>query len=514
MLHHRRTRAGRVGVLGLATLALAACGTTVAPGQAGLSGLVGPDGGAPLPATQVAQDPLAPGAPAPDATEAVPQGGRATAGPAAVAPGRTPRRTAGGGVGGVAAVAPGVTATTIDLGVVVLKDGEKFANGLGFSISFGDAEREYLAVIRDINARGGVHGRTLRPFVAYYDLGGAAIDAEALQASICAQFTQDRKVFAVLMPYNPLPSFVSCLAKARTLLLNGSAQSTDDTAMAAASGWLHQPSLPSYDGYARSLVGHLARIGFLRSRDQTPAKAGILVLDSPPLVRAAERSLKPAVVSAGLPVAVVTRISPSNSTSDINGAVLRFRADGITHVFFVQAAGGVPLYFMQGAEQQRYYPRYALSSFEVPGFFLQGQVPEAQLANSAGIGWAPFFDVKASELAPTPAEKRCFEAIRKGPQGDGGGEANAHRQSNLTATPVCDLVWTVAAGAQQAGRALTHDAWRAGLRALGTSVPSPVALRTDFSPGTASAVSGYRPLGWVGECRCFRYTGPLVKELR
>lgn len=406
---------------------------------------------------------------------------------------------------GVPGVSQGVSDTSISVGVVVLQNGDKFANGLGLSISFGDAEKEFKAVTDDINRRGGIAGRKLEPVVAYYDVGGAAVDGEGLQASICAQFTQDRKVFAVFMPYNPTESFIECLAKSKTLLLNGSAKSTDDVKMRDFAGWLYQPSLPSYSRYPGALVTELDAAGFFRG--SVPPKAGVLVLDSPDMVRAAETVMKPAVEAAGVPVAAVTRINPSSANSDISGAVLKFRSEGITHVFFVQAAGGIPLYFMQGAEQQGYFPKYAVSSFEVPGFFLQDNAPERQLQNASGIGWAPFFDVKAGELPPTPAERRCFDVIAKG------GERNAHRQSNLTATPVCDMVWAFARAAEKAGVALDFPRWRQGLRALGSAYASPVALRNDFTDGASDAVAGYRFVTWIRDCSCFRYTGPLKAGL-
>jgi hypothetical protein len=207
-------------------------------------------------------------------------------------------------------------------------------------------------------------------------------------------------------------------------------------------------------------------------------------------------------------VAEVTRISTSTSAnSDISGAVLKYRSEGITHVFFVQAAGGLPLYFMQGAEQQQYFPRYAVSTFEAPGYFLEGNVPADQLKNASGIGWAPFFDVKPAQLATRPAEKHCFEVISKA------GESNANRGSNLSATPVCDLVWVFAAAARAAGRDLDVSTWRRGLLSLSRDYASPVALSSDFSRGRPYANSGYRYLEFATECGCFRYSGALKSDL-
>jgi hypothetical protein len=396
--------------------------------------------------------------------------------------------------------AVGVTDKEILLGAVVLKNGEAFANGLGFSISFGDARKEFTAVADDINRRGGVAGRKLRLVFAEYDLSGAAIDPESLQAGICATFTQDHHVFAAFMPYNPLPSFLECMAKRKTLLLNGSALGQDDAGYQQLAGWHIAPSQVSYSRYSTTLVRELVAHGFFST--PRPVKAGILLIDEPLMVRAAERSMKPAIEAAGVAVPVVTRVSSGqSSTAEINNAVLQFKAAGITHVFFLQAAGGLPLYFMQGADSQQYFPRYALSSWEVPGFFLEGNAPATQLANAMGIGWEPFFDVKAAQFPSRPAEKRCFEIVRAG------GEVNTNRQSNLTVTPVCDMVWLFAAAAAKAGRSLDHAGWLAGLRAVG-GFDSPVALRADFSGGRPDGAAGYRWISYVSSCPCFRYAGP------
>jgi ABC-type branched-subunit amino acid transport system substrate-binding protein len=395
--------------------------------------------------------------------------------------------------------AVGVTDSTILVGAVVLKNGEAFANGLGFSISFGDAQTEFTAVVDDVNQRGGVAGRKLKLVFAYYDLGGAAVDPEGQQAALCSTFTQDNHVFAVFMPHNPLPSFLGCLAKRKTLVLNGSAQSDDDGGFQELAGWHIAPSMVSYSRYPRTLLTELKAHGFFGST-RAP-KAGILVIDTPHMVRAAEQRMKPAIQAAGVPVETIATVNPSSSNADINSAVLQFKTLGITHVFFVQAAGGLPLYFMQGADTQQYFPRYALSSFEVPGFFLQGQAPASQLKNSMGIGWEPFFDLKANQLPSRPAEKRCLDVVTEG------GEPNAHRQSNLTVTPVCDLVWVFAAAAAKAGRGLDHATWLAGLKALGGSYESPVALHADFSSGRPDGAVGYRWVSYVNDCACFRYSG-------
>jgi ABC-type branched-subunit amino acid transport system substrate-binding protein len=477
----------------LTAVAVAACGTTVPVAQrvTAASDPLAPDAQGQPPATTPVVG--GPRQPVPGTSQAPPSTD-ASAAPSAVA-------SAVQGLGRqVTSHAVGVTDTTILVGAVVLKNGEAFANGLGFSISFGDARTEFQAVVDDLNRSGGVAGRKLQLLFAYYDLGGAAVDPEGQQAALCSTFTQDNHVFAVFMPYNPLPSFLHCLASRKTLVLNGSAQSDDDGGFQELAGWHIAPSMVSYSRYPRTLVTELTAHRFFSSTPKP--KAAILVIDTPHLVRAAEQRMKPAIQAAGVPVETIARVNPSSSNADINSAVLQFKTLGVTHVFFVQAAGGLPLYFMQGADTQQYYPRYALSSFEVPGFFLQGQAPAAQLKNAMGIGWEPFFDLKANQLPSRPAEKRCLDVVTAG------GETNANRQSNLTVTPVCDLVWSFAAAAEKAGRALDHTSWLAGLKALGGGYDSPVALHADFSSGRPDGAVGYRWVSYVNDCSCFRYSGP------
>ena len=484
----------RHALLGLLVAGLvSACGTTV-----------------PLAQQASTADPLAAGGPAPVTS----------AGPGGVAPAVPGGTTTTTGYGGqsaptdaptaiatavqqlgeqVSTHAVGVTDRTILLGAVVLKNGEAFANGLGFSISFGDAKTEFTAVVDDINKHGGVAGRNLQLVFADYDLGGAAVDPEGQQAALCSSFTQDHHVFAVFMPYNPLPSFLACLAHRKTLVLNGSAQSDDDGGFQELAGWHLAPSMVSYSRYPHTLVSQLVAHRFFTN--VAAPKAGILVIDTPHMVRAAEQRMKPAIEAAGVHVEGIAKVNPSSSNADINSAVLQFKTLGVTHVFFVQAAGGLPLYFMQGADTQQYFPRYALSSFEVPGFFLQGQAPATQLVNAMGIGWEPFFDLKADQLPSRLAEKRCLDVVTAG------GEPNKNRQSNLTVTPVCDLVWVFAAAAAKAGRALDHTSWLAALKAVGSSYDSPVALHSDFSSGHPDGAVGYRWVSYVNTCSCFRYSG-------
>ena len=69
------------------------------------------------------------------------------------------------------------------------------------------------AVVDDINSRGGILGRKIDAKIRTLD---AQADGPTAYSQLCAGFTQDDKVFAVLAPWNPDPSFAPCLAKTGT----------------------------------------------------------------------------------------------------------------------------------------------------------------------------------------------------------------------------------------------------------------------------------------------------------
>jgi len=506
-----RRRISGVAVAVTAALGAGACGTTVSlpPSTAsagdGLSSVGSVASSAPLSGSSTASSGgLSAPAGVPGMTDSGGQAATTGSGvghPAGTTPGGS---IATGGAGassykaGIKGVSQGITDTTISIGVVALKNGEAFAHGLGFTISYGDTKVEFDSVINDLNTHGGIRGRKVVPVIGYEDLSQSDP-----QGSLCATFTQDNHVFAVLTPFNPEPSFASCVAKTHTLLINASDDAPNPNVDPAYPGWVYSPSLITYDRYPYSLVAALSQHHFFGPQ----AKAGVLAIDDPQWVDPAENSFKPLLERLGVQTEVV-RIGANTFSSDIPNAILKFRQEGINYVFFVQSGAGVPLYFMEDADQQGYFPHYAIGTYEAAGWFLEQYAPQRQLANAEGIGWEPFFDVKASAYPKTARERQCFAIEKKG------GEENKDRQANITSTEACDLVWAFADAARSAGSALTFDSWRAGYAALGTSYRSVLTFTTDFSSGRSDGSSSYRWVDWNTGCGCFRYAGPVTKDVR
>ena len=141
--------------------------------------------------------------------------------------------------------------------------------------------------------------------------------------------------------------------------------------------------------------------------------------------------------------------------------------------------------------------------YDDPGYLIERNVAEAQLRNVSGIGWAPLFDVDASTVPSNDLEKRCISVVAKG-----GGEQAQDRQSYLTLTLMCDLVWVFEAIADAAGKNLSTVSFRAAYTQVGKSYRSVTALSTDFSR-RIDGISGYRPFAYVSSCGCLNYTAPV-----
>jgi hypothetical protein len=228
-------------------------------------------------------------------------------------------------------------------------------------------------------------------------------------------------------------------------------------------------------------------------------KVAVFALDELPFTRVAEEVVMPALEARGYEVAAYERVITEAS---IQNAVLRFRQSGATHVLFVQASGVADLLFMRQAEAQKYRPTYLLTSYDVPGYLLEGNVAPEQIAGIQGIGWEPLADVAPAREPLFANETRCFKILTQG------GEPQSQRQDFLTSEFMCDLVWSFEAIVRAAGPELSTVSFQAGYHSIGTAYEPVTVYRTDFSR-RVDGVSAFRPMGYVDTCSCLQYLGPL-----
>jgi hypothetical protein len=196
-----------------------------------------------------------------------------------------------------------------------------------------------------------------------------------------------------------------------------------------------------------------------------------------------------------VPVMVGSKISDQSS---ISGAVLKFKAAGVTHVYLDYA--GQALQFMQNAESQRYRPRYAAWGFMSPGV-LQTQVPAVQLRGALGAGFRPGTDVAASSSPGdlSAAGPRCRAIFRTA-----GLTYERYSLAETIAFTYCDMFRLMAAAATEAAT-FTAVALRRAFDTVGSAFESATVFRNAFSSTRSDASGAVRDLGFVDSCQCFRY---------
>lgn len=521
---HRSPRTALAAVL--AAGALCACGSTVATTAGTAAGTVGP--GVVTGADGLTQVPAGAAAPV-SVAGAPPETGQLVSGPggavlgggdgsSGVAMGSTTGTTTGsvpsgtttGGTAAAPAPAaaagfrPGITAKTIRIGYIAVDQAgaSKASSSYGVpgAVKAGDPKAEINAIVKYVNANGGIAGRKIEPFIVIRDPSNSDPN---YGESICAKFTQDHKVFAVVT--NAHLDAAPCYAKRNTLLLNDGVMSNAEIAQANPHLWIPgQPSAES--GYAALMDSLVSQKWFDGAK-----KLGFVGKDNVGTLAPYKSVVRPRLEKLGFLDKDIERVliaddaDTSQFQAAVQSAVLKFKTEGVDHVFFMVAGGGAPLIFMNQAQSQGYFPRYAFSSYDTPGFVLQAGAPPTQLRGSLGAGWFLTADVDAAhgEPYPTgPAEEECYKAV----QADGDAPPAA-RAAGFTAAVACDGTFMLRDAALGLNDTISIGSWTNAAERLGTRFQASYSLPkgTRFSPGKRAGGAVYRNLAFIDTCNCFQY---------
>ncbi|HEV7680330.1 MAG TPA: hypothetical protein VGQ42_17350 [Candidatus Dormibacteraeota bacterium] len=481
-------------VLGFTTLAPA---RAFLPGQSAASGGSGPSGAA-------AQGPSAtPGGTAGSTGAAQPS---AAAGAGAAAAGG-----AGGAAAGAAAVGGqssgagsstaqlyrGVTATTVSIGVIDNTDSSQSlgASGLG-AAAIGDGRAQANAVIKDINAHGGIAGKTLVPQFHDVPTADLASNPSGAGQAACADLAQDHHVFAVVIPLSVSDATtVACFVQHDTPVIIDNTSGYDAAELNQFLGYMFVPAALNMTRAGRTLVAELGPVGYLA----TGGVYGVVAPDLPEYHRAVDQGLVQAMAARNL--SLKDRLFyPTDSTSQqaFQNAVLSFYSEGIDHVISLGKQSQIS-FFMLAAEKQQYRPRYALSSFDNPQL-LESIAPAAQLNNAVGIGWNPLIDTDTRHsIGPVNASaKRCSDAMAAS------GVSNSTGNAQASAFDMCDVFFLL-----QRALAGPQDLSSAGLlqavNALGSGYSAPDTFQVTLGPNKHDGADAVRDLAYDGSCGCFLY---------
>jgi ABC-type branched-subunit amino acid transport system substrate-binding protein len=492
-----------IAALGLG-LMTAACGTTVPLTSQQTSGGEGNQ--------QVVQPGQVPGAVDVPTASAAP--GTANAGTTGTAVTGTTGTTSGGPAAttGSTPVVPGdpvvdytkpATGSPVDVGIMYIKDlGAAAAQFGGSGQDTLDQTGIMKAAVAWMNAHGGLGGHKINLLLYGAEIAGSKSYDQSL-AEMCAMMTQDHHAVAsVIANITVTNNMAQCMQKAKGLYV------TDGGYFKAASDWAGlsytaSPSELSADVLGRTMAEHMIAKGAAKKGDTV----GLVVYDAPGF-HAAEKQFLAVAKANGIEV-VSYAVHYASSTPDlansiaaVQSAVLAMQSRGAKVVASL-SSGGIMGFFLQDADQQKYYPRYLLSSNDN----LVG-APTAeknnQLDGAMGVGTIPSLDTDLFAHPEAYASDPTFNTCRKiNTQLEGMNAANY-----LIAQRVCSALLLVQTAAKGYGGAdITGTALRDGLRSLGSRISAGTTYRTQFGPSKLWAPSHYRPMHYDGTKNVFVYDG-------
>ncbi|NPC97674.1 ABC transporter substrate-binding protein [Nocardioides sp. zg-DK7169] len=410
--------------------------------------------------------------------------------------------TGGGGLAVAAGPGPGVSDDSVKV-VFVAVDLDAIQKLTGFvTAPVGDQEAQIQALEDWVNDNGGLGGKKLDAVFRLYD---GQNDSPATEEQLCNQVTQDDKAFAVVLTGQFQSNARPCYAQRETLMLDATLYASDTAYYEELAPYLWSPSFPEYDSFIRAYVAATEKQGFFEGQKSV----GVVAADSPVNRRAVEEVGVPLLKEAGLDVQVGW-VDPTDMGTLYAGqeqAADTFRSKGVQRVMFF---GGSRLasIFASIAAGRQFTPRYSISSFDNPSFFINNPdlIPDGTMDGMIGIGFHPPQDV-SDELVPFPdpdnaAEVECFEVYKNA------GITFESRESARVALPYCDAARMLKIGADNASGDLNAQTWSDAMAANGEGVETAAGFGGALDRGRAGA-GGYRAMRFDDECQCFVYDGDV-----
>lgn len=404
----------------------------------------------------------------------------------------------------VPATGRGWDSTSVYLGVVTENDAQKAFGAFGGSVDPGDTTAQANAVADEINARGGILGRTVKLRFQDVQTVATATTPTSVGAQVCTHFAQDAPVIAVMSIVTVMdyPSFRTCLARAHIPLFSATVKTIDDVAARALAPYYYQTIGASWSTVAPVLVRRLQAEGWFSGWDVRlgqpgtgKAKVGILV-DGTDIGTRIGKLLTAEVKRAGYEALVYQYAQASDGQSK---SVQYFEGNNVTHVIVTDVELTA---FQNSAAGQNYKPRYGISTYNDPYNNLEagGLTPAGANNGALGIGWAPPMDVSgANDPGPTPGGPACLKVMSAHGQSFSG-----KRLAQAYAYSFCDAMHLIALGATS-GHGFSGQAIAAGIVASRSTFRAADAFGPALTQDQHFVAGVARDLSYVSSCSCFRY---------
>ena len=364
-------------------------------------------------------------------------------------------------------------------------------NVTGSQLDMGDPKAMAQAMVDWVNGHGGLAGHPLRP-VFYENCGTLSCDQSVEDQAICASFTQDHKVVAMVDSTTTSVALASCLARAGTPVLGGGVAFFDEQDLRTAQG-LYSPYLLPADVAFTQLVHRLVATHWFAPGD----KLGLLAVDTPTFRRTAALT-KREMAAAGH--AFADEAYWSANPNDVSGIVLRFKAAGVKRIVIVDTGSQVLLQFGPAMSAQGYYPKVSVTSADVLGTLALIASPQT-LDGAGGVAWQPVVDGAANAPRPTSTATLCAQIYKAARVGTSGPLAGAF------AAAYCDGFLFAQSSYGRAG-ALSLGALRSAVFGLGTAYVPATTFASRFRTDTYAGAASTRDIRYDTSCSCFRYTSP------
>ena len=410
------------------------------------------------------------------------------------------------------------TATTgpIKLGLIVV-DNTKIAATFGREGT--DATKPTDDFIKYLNKTGGFAGRQIAP--SYYKVDGTQ-DASTVGQEACEQF-KEAKAELVLVGDGVWDVLYACLARAGVMVVNFGVLALDGVDVARFRNRL-LPNAMRMDRLYGANMKISAQRGLLKRGDVL----GILREDCIAQQRIMKNTMLPLAEEMGVKVVEGTHGCVQNLaadigpvTRDIQREVLRFSQEGVTKVIFLSAAEAFALSrFSNTASQQRYYPKYLVTSTAYPYTNSRDgatiNIAKDALPNVYGVGYLQMFDVGDNDAPPAAQVKERARCKQADPS-----QLGATNQTNNQKYFLRQQFWALCDGffATRAileitgGDTAIEPMTRAYRAALGRGKKVSAGLTGGYHEVTSTRVDGagyLRPLAWNPSKNSFLYTaGPI-----
>lgn len=399
---------------------------------------------------------------------------------------------AGGDGGPTAPAAPaagrtvGLTDTEIRIGIGLTDVGA--AKDFGASFDLGNQRARWEALIEDVNARGGIHGRKIVPDFRTVDAVNAPV--ETAQAA-CVAWVEDVKVFAAF--------FASNLSAAPLVCLTGQGQTLTFTSDGFEEGYYGSGLLfttyASENRHLRDHVRYLEQKGLLKGK-----RIGILALEGAERL-AVDNTMVPMLQDLGHEVRHIESLPMNTSALQrIPVSVSNFKAVGVD---FIIMAGHIVLAgpFAQSAARSNYTPEFAISDFNRQINDQMAQYYPDSFDGTIALSVSRFPEYRAGG-AFAPADQRCLDRVHPVDKKVLPPTASAFE----VAMYECGIFDLFVAAAEAAGPQLSQEAFVAAAEQLGT-IAVPGALDGSIGPGKHHAVDFEREVVWRKSCKCWQLAG-------